>query len=199
MADAKLGTPSKTACEKNENDHHEHRGPTGPTGASGPVGATGSTGPNGIPGDPGTPGATGATGATGPTGPTGAVGTPGAAGNPGALGPTGPTGPGSGALAPLIASASVAADGTFTAQKGFSTVTRTVPGEYHLVLQSPPADLNNLSVVVTQGPTNLAFPVADVGLSMYSFTAPNEVVVITTTVGHGDLNAPFSVVVYDLS
>jgi hypothetical protein len=194
MADAKLGTASKAPCEKNEKDRRGHRGTVGPTGPSGLTGdpgtpgdpgASGPTGPEGIPGDPG------AAGNTGPTGATGALGVP---GDPGL---TGTTGPGGAGLAPVNATARVTENGAFTAQHGFSAITHPSTGEYQLTLSSPPADINNLSIVATLGPTPtptaLSFPVA------FSLNVPNQIVIFIKDSTNTAADAPFSVTAYDLS
>lgn len=112
-------------------------GSTGATGATGNTGTTGSTGPTGA-------GATGNTGVTGATGPTGAgTGVTGATGITGATGATGATGSFSSAYISVFSTSAqtvtvgrpVAFNGiaissniTFT---GPSTLTITVPGDYH--------------------------------------------------------------------
>lgn len=184
MADAKVSISSKVTCGEPEHEH-ERRGPVGPGGPTGPTGSIGPTGP------------TGADGVLGPTGPTGATGAQGAAGTPGIPGATGPTG--NSGLVPLIAAAAVNADGTVVIQRGFSGISHPSVGTYQLTLANPPPAITNLSVEATQGPTLVTFPAPTAGLIMFSFTPPNQVVIITTDLGHTLQDVPFSVTVYDLT
>jgi hypothetical protein len=143
------------------------RGPRGPRGSEGPTGPSGGpTGPTGPSGGP-----------TGPTGPSG--------------GPTGPTGPSSG-VAPLIASAQVNSTGTFIAQQGFSGITHVATGQYDLDLSNPPADLNDLSVSVTQGGSVG-------GQQSVLFNNPNIVTVYTFDAAGVAADRVFLISVYDLT
>jgi hypothetical protein len=97
------------------------------------------------------------------------------------------------------ATARVTANAAFTSQKGFSAITHPATGEYQLTLSSPPADLNNLTVVATQGPTSITFPVNTAGFVAFSLTAPNQILVFTKDDGNNLADLPFSVVAYDLT
>ena len=191
-------------------------GPTGAVGSTGIVGATGATGPTGRTGPTGAVGSTGIVGATGSTGPTGAgaTGPTGGTGPTGATGPTGTTGPtgpangptgptGVGGVAPAIAVATVIANANgsfptgYISQKGFTGSVTHVgsSGIYDLTLTNPPANLNNLAILVTLGGSST--PVTDV-VAIWETSGTNVVVVSLISPG-GAVDRGFSVAVFDLT
>ena len=150
MADSTLRIPGDDCeGERGERGKRGHRGHDGERGERGEQGERGHDGRDGDTGPTGPTGPTGFTGPTGPTGPTG-FGDTGPTG-PTGFGETGPTGPGAGGgVAPILAVAHVATDGTYLSNIGFvgpSAIHVLNSGTYQLTLASPPADDDDVIVV----------------------------------------------------
>ena len=170
MADSsKRGPDCDNDCERGERGE---RGKRGQRGRDGKDGRDGSTGPTGFTGFTGPAGFTGFTGPTGPASPSG--------------------------TAPIIAAALVngqpPGDG-FVSSSGFTSYTRTGPGQYELVLAgTPPPDINCI-VNVT-----LFFngAVAPVNATVAGGVLGGIVIVaISDAAGTGFVDAVFNVIVTD--
>jgi len=152
------------------NDEQGKRGPRGPRGPSGETGATGPTGGAGV---TGSRGSTGPTGFTGPTGPTGS---------------TGATGPATNTILPVIAAAIIDQTGAASAQFGFSSITRSGPGDYTLVLAAPPALVRVLPSIT---------PGLDVELSCLIYLVFGHIEVLTFDSSGNPIDSSFQIVVFE--
>jgi collagen triple helix repeat protein len=119
----------------------------------------------------------GLNGRRGPRGERGERGERGHRGRDGSPGPTGATG--SSGIAPIIAAAVVAPDGTVLSNVGFSSIVRTILGTYDLTLANPPPTSIQTDVNVTPRaviPTIAIASTTGAVITVQTFTFPANVV-----------------------
>lgn len=116
-------------------------------------------------------------GRRGPRGERGERGHRGHRGDDGATGPTGPTG--SSGIAPIIAAAVIAPDGTVLSNVGFSSILHTGVGTYDLTIANPPPTSVDADVNVTPRaviPTIAIASTTGAVITVQTFTFPANVV-----------------------
>lgn len=98
-------------------------------------------------------------------------------GAPGSTGPTGPTG--SSGIAPIIAAAVIAPDGTVLSNVGFSSIIHTALGTYDLTLANPPPSSVDVDVNATPRaviPTIAIASTTGAVITVQTFTFPANIV-----------------------
>jgi len=93
----------------------------------------------------------------------------------------------------VIAGAKVLANGTFAAQQGFVGSSQLGPGEYDLLLASPPASLTDAVAVAT------ILDPSPGGEVTVNFGVPNHVFVHTSNSAGVSADHLFMIVVYDVT